>query len=70
MKIENPGALLAAIDRDQAFGVNPRSSRLWTYAPPHLKHDYAFCRIDSDSFWSTLRRWIEYEARCRAGRNA
>lgn len=51
--------LLAEIERAEAFGVDPGSSRVWIYAPWHLRREFADGRIDREDFWLRLRRWVE-----------
>lgn len=54
---------LSELERDEAFNVDPRVSRLWPDAPAHLKRDFCDGYVDAESFWSQLRRWLEFEER-------
>jgi hypothetical protein len=68
--IRHPRTFLAELERDQAFDVDPRASRLWPAAPAVLKRDYVYGYVDAESFWRQLRRWIEFEERCERDRAA
>jgi hypothetical protein len=66
----SPRVLIAQLEHDVCFDVDPRASRLWPGAPPHLKRDYVYGYVDADSFWRQLRRWLEFEERIADGDRA
>lgn len=55
--------LLREIDREEALGHDPASSRLWLRAPMRRRRDYIDCRIDDREFWRGLRQWLEFDRR-------
>ena len=56
-------AMLDELGRERFLGVDPRCSRLWLHAPPHLRRQYADGRIDAEEFWRATRQWLEFETR-------
>jgi hypothetical protein len=57
--------LLREIDREEALGHDPATSRLWLRAPMRRRRDYIDCRVDDREFWRGLRQWLEFERRAR-----
>jgi hypothetical protein len=51
-------ALLAELDRADAFDENPAAHPLWLRAPWGLRRRYADGYIDRGEFWRALRRWL------------
>ena len=59
-------ALVAEIDRAEAFGLDPMASAVWITAPMSARCDYRDGYIDAVDFWSRTRCWVEQVLRGEA----
>jgi hypothetical protein len=54
--------LVAELERDRVFGVDPDASRLWQWTPSELRRQVLAGLIDAESFWLRLERWLRATA--------